>query len=238
MKRFETAFISANLLRIVAVGCLILSTWGLIAGPAAAQWAKTPSGEAIDRYPYPEAAGGVPASSPIPENFVLLDTDSQEKAYVILVDKAAQEVLVYACNGQWRLIRRFPCSTGENNGPKQAAGDKKTPEGIYFCTRHYTQKDLSPIYGTHAFPLDYPNTMDQRAGRGGYAIWIHGTNKALQARDTNGCIVLVDDDIDSRGEGNIDTPDTRGYGNHEQQQDHQSDKTGDTGAASGKVAAF
>jgi murein L,D-transpeptidase YafK len=38
--------------------------------------------------------------------------------------------------------------------------------------------------------------MDRLAGRGGNAIWLHGTNKELMPRDSNGCIVVENDTID------------------------------------------
>ena len=182
-------------LRIAVIVWLLLLSTGMVSS-AAAQRAKEPSGTANHPYQQSLPPAGMAAGQPVPDNFVHLDTDPQEKNHVIIVDKAAQEVLVYAGNGQWRLIRRFPCSTGENKGPKQSDGDKKTPEGIYFCTHHYARKDLTPIYGNHAFPLDYPNALDRQAGKGGDAIWIHGTNKTLQTRDSNGCVVLADDDIE------------------------------------------
>ncbi len=78
---------------------------------------------------------------------------------------------------------------------KQKAGDRKTPEGIYFLKDEYEDQYLSPIYGIKAFPLDYPNLMDKRAGKDGSAIWIHGTNKVLKPMDSNGCIALENSSI-------------------------------------------
>ena len=39
--------------------------------------------------------------------------------------------------------------------------------------------------------------MDRLAGRDGNAIWLHGTNKPLKPRDSNGCIVMENSDIDA-----------------------------------------
>ena len=44
--------------------------------------------------------------------------------------------------------------------------------------------------------MDYPNLLDQIAGRDGNSIWMHGTNKPLKPRDSNGCVALNNSDID------------------------------------------
>jgi murein L,D-transpeptidase YafK len=95
------------------------------------------------------------------------------------------------------LLSEFqvPCSTGEIYGIKQKAGDKKTPEGIYFLNDEYEDKYLSDIYGKKAFPTDYPNFIDKKTGKKGSAIWIHGTNKKLKPMDSNGCIALENSNI-------------------------------------------
>ena len=116
--------------------------------------------------------------------------------YAVLVDKSAQKVFLYHRDNLFSPSKIYPCSTGENEGPKSKQNDRKTPEGIYFFTNSYVKKNLSPIYGARAFPIDYPNTMDKKEGREGYGIWFHGTNKPLKPRDTNGCIVLDNQHID------------------------------------------
>jgi murein L,D-transpeptidase YafK len=114
----------------------------------------------------------------------------------ILVDKSQQRVFVYRKNDLTTPVKTYTCSTGENEGKKARQNDRKTPEGIYFFVNVYEQKDLAPIYGIRAFPLDYPNPMDRREGRDGYGIWFHGLNKPLKPRDTNGCVALENQDID------------------------------------------
>lgn len=116
--------------------------------------------------------------------------------YAILVDKTAQKVYVIHKDHPTRPLRTFTCSTGENAGIKTRKNDRKTPEGIYFVINAYVDKDLAPIYGSRAFPLDYPNPIDKKEGRGGYGIWFHGLDKPLKPRDTNGCIALKNKDID------------------------------------------
>ncbi|MBW2284981.1 MAG: L,D-transpeptidase family protein [Deltaproteobacteria bacterium] len=123
-------------------------------------------------------------------------TRSTLPGHAVLVDKTKQKLFLYAREDAWREVLRFDCSTGENRGPKLKSGDGKTPEGVYFFTHAYDNRELSETYGTRAFPIDYPNLLDKFAGHTGNAIWLHGTNKPLKPRDSNGCIVLANVDID------------------------------------------
>ncbi|OGR26890.1 MAG: hypothetical protein A2277_17670 [Desulfobacterales bacterium RIFOXYA12_FULL_46_15] len=119
-----------------------------------------------------------------------------EDENAILVDKKNQTLfLVRSKAGELMVRYKMPCSTGEMAGVKQKAGDKKTPEGIYFLKDEYEDQYLSPVYGVKAFPLDYPNLMDKRTGKDGSAIWIHGTNKVLKPMDSNGCVALENSSI-------------------------------------------
>lgn len=116
--------------------------------------------------------------------------------HAVLVDKSEQKVLVYRRDNLYEPEKVYRCSTGENDGPKWKKNDRKTPEGIYFFTGSFLQNELAPIYGIMAFPLNYPNDLDKREGKGGHGIWFHGTNKALKPRDSNGCIALENKDIE------------------------------------------
>jgi len=130
----------------------------------------------------------------IPEPLVTIQTDRSIE-YAILVEKNTQKMLIYSFDQSFREVASFNCSTGEMDGSKSQSGDRKTPEGVYFFTQSFTKRDLTPIYGTRAFPIDYPNYLDRFAGKNGSAIWVHGTNKALKPKDTNGCIAMVNSDI-------------------------------------------
>ncbi len=116
--------------------------------------------------------------------------------YAVLVDKSRHKVMVYRRDNLYKPYKVYDCSTGENGGPKQKQNDRKTPEGIYFFTNFYDGNSLAPIYGTKAIPLDYPNVIDRKDGKGGYGIWFHGTNKELKPNDTNGCVALNNSDIE------------------------------------------
>jgi len=131
----------------------------------------------------------------IPDVFVALPSGGRP-AHAILVEKSTQQLTAYAFDGSYRQIFRCKSSTGEASGPKRLAGDRKTPEGVYLFTKMHEKRDLSATYGNRAYPTDYPNVVDRLAGRTGNAIWMHGTNKPLRERDSNGCIVLENADID------------------------------------------
>ena len=130
----------------------------------------------------------------VPSVFLKWPDDGPEHA--IIVDKSLQKIYIYKKGSPPVIVKTYHCSTGENEGPKTEQDDKKTPEGIYYITKSFVERELSPVYGVRAFPLDYPNSLDLKEGRQGYGIWFHGTNKPLKPNDTNGCIALENGDID------------------------------------------
>ncbi len=131
----------------------------------------------------------------IPDTLVSFE-HSEYVQYAVLVEKETQHLILYAYDGSLKKVFEMNCSTGEVPGSKLRSGDKKTPEGVYFFTDQYEKKYLSPIYGSRAFPIDYPNPIDIVKGKNGNSIWLHGTNKPIKARDSNGCVALADNDID------------------------------------------
>ena len=126
----------------------------------------------------------------------LLKWQENGSPYAVLVEKSTQKVFLYHRDDLFTPFRVYKASTGENDGPKSRINDRKTPEGIYFFTSTFSAKDLSPIYGTRALPIDYPNPLDKREGRGGYGIWFHGSDKPLKPKDSNGCVALDNHNID------------------------------------------
>jgi len=132
------------------------------------------------------------AENTLPESIISLPKNEN----AIIVEKETQMLSVYSLE-DGKIESRFTarCSTGEAFGPKKKAGDKKTPEGVYFLIDEYEDQYLTPIYGKKAFPSDYPNFFDQRQGKDGSAIWIHGTDKVLKSMDSNGCIALENNNI-------------------------------------------
>ena len=121
--------------------------------------------------------------------------DAGGRNSILIVDKQGQTASLWSWDNQWRTLGQWPCSTGKRPGRKEIEGDLKTPEGIYFVTQQVPGRYLSETYGTRALPLDYPNWPDRMAGRGGTSIWLHGTNKSLKPKDSNGCVVFKNKSI-------------------------------------------
>lgn len=113
---------------------------------------------------------------------------------LFLVDKSRQRVMVLRYLGEMTLDYEFPCSTGAQPGNKEAAGDERTPEGIYFTTHRFEDRKIT-IFGDRAIHLNYPNPFDQVDQRQGNGIFIHGTNQRLRPRGSNGCVVLQNEDL-------------------------------------------
>lgn len=113
---------------------------------------------------------------------------------LVVVDKSRQRVYVFRYLGRLMLEYEFPCATGERDGNKLAAGDERTPEGVYFITHRYQDRRIT-IFGDRALHINYPNACDVNEGRNGDGIYIHGTNKELKPRSSNGCITLANEDL-------------------------------------------
>lgn len=130
----------------------------------------------------------------------LLQLDSQIK-HAIVVDKKSHRLYLYGWDQEQnrpRLIRNFYVSTGKLEGNKNLRGDLRTPEGVYFITRHIPDSELPDKYGVGAYPMNYPNEWDRRLGKTGYGIWLHGTETAFYSRpplDSEGCVVLPNIDL-------------------------------------------
>lgn len=133
----------------------------------------------------------------LPRALLSLD-DEVESA--LLVDKRNHRLYVYEreADGTPRLLQDFYVSTGKANGNKKLSGDLRTPEGVYFITRHIPGNKLPDLYGVSAYPMNYPNEWDQHLGKTGYGIWLHGTKAAYYSRpplDSEGCVVLPNIDL-------------------------------------------
>jgi murein L,D-transpeptidase YafK len=139
------------------------------------------------------AASDLPAFRAVPEVLVHMDAEADDHpgmSFALIVDKSRQQARLYHFDGYWQMVAKWACSTGKLAGPKQREGDRRTPEGVYFVTRDVAGRYLSGTYGTRALTLDYPNLLDAHLSHSGSAIWLHGTNKPLRDRDSNGCIVF------------------------------------------------
>ncbi len=136
-----------------------------------------------------------PQGKLIPDSLISLGSENGH-ACAILVEKDSQSLMVYEYKDTFSLKYKFPCSTGDGAGRKEKSGDRKTPEGVYFLTKAFEKRYLSATYGNRAFVMDYPNLLDRKFNRGGNNIWLHGSNKPIKSRDSNGCVVMANDDLE------------------------------------------
>jgi murein L,D-transpeptidase YafK len=131
----------------------------------------------------------------IPDIFV--SAPEKDTSYFILVEKNSQTLYLYSYDGSsYEQILNTRCSTGKVKGAKVFQGDQKTPEGIYFFDHKYEAKQLAAIYGDGAFSMDFPNSLDRFLQIGGSSIWLHGANKEIKPRDSNGCVVVDNNILD------------------------------------------
>lgn len=124
------------------------------------------------------------------------------KSTAVVVDKFARKCYLYQAG---KLKHQFTVELGPNwIGDKNYKGDKKTPEGLYRVTAVKNSKQTK-FY--KALLINYPNVEDQirfkanknnlpRFAKIGNLIEIHG-NGGKQGDWTDGCIALVDSDIDT-----------------------------------------
>lgn len=104
-------------------------------------------------------------------------------------------------NGRFLLVSTMKTSIGLQGYGKSIEGDNKTPVGVYRITSHLTPEQLDDFYGHAAYPVNYPNAWDRLNKRTGYGIWLHAEPMGLKEKtrpllDSNGCIVLSNNDID------------------------------------------
>ncbi|WP_432738179.1 L,D-transpeptidase Cds6 family protein [Maridesulfovibrio sp. FT414] len=125
----------------------------------------------------------------------VLESTALLPEFMVAVDKGSQKLHMLVHQSPLHAEVSFSCATGQASGDKVSEGDLKTPEGVYFTTGKRTGLTDFELYGTMAFPLDFPNPVDRIKGKTGYGIWIHGRGKKLLPRDTKGCVALVNEDI-------------------------------------------
>ena len=97
-----------------------------------------------------------------------------------------------------QLIADHFVTIGKNGSYKRFEGDEKTPVGVYFVTSWIPGNTLPDLYGEGAFPVNYPNLWDERLGRTGSGIWIHGIPHDQQTRaprSSRGCLSLNNRDL-------------------------------------------
>lgn len=149
--------------------------------------------EALARWQYHK----LPADrDKIPASLIQL---ASKQDHVIVVDSSRSRLFLFRNqDGVPILIKDFYVTIGKNGTGKYIEGDQKTPVGVYFVTGFINPEELPDLYGDGAYPIDYPNAWDQRHGRTGYGIWLHGTPSSTYSRpprDSNGCVIVSNQDL-------------------------------------------
>jgi murein L,D-transpeptidase YafK len=124
--------------------------------------------------------------------------DATQK-YVLVVDASRSTLFVYQnVNGEPRYVTDFYVTIGKLGTRKVVEGDQRTPIGVYFVESDLSKTQLPDMYGSGAFPLNYPNEWDERNNRTGSGIWLHGSPSDTYSRPplaSNGCVVLTNEDL-------------------------------------------
>lgn len=140
-----------------------------------------------------------PALSGQVPSYLLQMAPEQKSAMV--VDTQKSRLYVYENDGgRPRFVADYYITHGKFGSDKMREGDKKTPVGVYHVTADLSAKKLGDLYGTGAFPINYPNEWDKRRGRNGHGIWLHGTPSDTFSRPpkaSDGCVVLANVDFDA-----------------------------------------
>jgi len=115
--------------------------------------------------------------------------------HLLLCEKSSKMLhLIRSEPGGLFIIKSFSCMVGSNNGDKREVGDLATPEGIYFLVSFLSS--LPEKYGIGAFPLNYLNLLDQKEGKKGSGIWLHGFPDHMERPlSSEGCVVVRDEDL-------------------------------------------
>ena len=121
-----------------------------------------------------------------------------EQTHVIVVDTVKSRLYVYKnADNKLQYVADYYATIGRNGAGKQVQGDKRTPLGVYFAGKKLTQP-LADMYGSGAYPLNYPNELDQHQNKSGSGIWLHGTPTNTYSRPpraSDGCVVLSNPDL-------------------------------------------
>ena len=124
-----------------------------------------------------------------------------DQEHAIVVDTQKSRLYLYRNDkGRPRFVADYYISQGKLGADKMREGDKRTPIGVYHVTSSLSPKKLADLYGSGAFPINYPNEWDRRQGRNGHGIWLHGTPSDTFSRPpkaSDGCVVLSNVDLNA-----------------------------------------
>ena len=128
----------------------------------------------------------------------LVHTGEAER--VLVADMNQARLYLYDTSGAYpKRMSDYYLSVGSQGVGKEVEGDNRTPIGVYKVTQYIDDSALPDLYGSGAFPVNYPNRYDRLKGRTGYGIWLHGTPSDTVARapwSSEGCFVLSNEDFE------------------------------------------
>jgi murein L,D-transpeptidase YafK len=125
---------------------------------------------------------------------------SAGQSHLIVVDTAKSRLFLYKkIDDGLQYVADYYVTIGKNGANKQVEGDKRTPLGLYFASGKLNRQ-LDDFYGDGAYPLNYPNELDQHQKKNGSGIWLHGTPTSTYSRPpraSDGCVVLSNPDLNA-----------------------------------------
>lgn len=121
------------------------------------------------------------------------------RKHVMVVDLSKARLYLFENTaGRLRIVLQHYAAMGRNGAGKSSKGDLRTPIGIYTINGFLKDDGLPEMYGAGAFPLSYPNRWDQKLGRSGSGIWLHGVPRDTYSRaprSSEGCVTMANDDL-------------------------------------------
>ncbi|AXQ31417.1 hypothetical protein D0B54_23235 [Solimonas sp. K1W22B-7] len=138
----------------------------------------------------------VPPEGSVP-NAVLQLPDSHR--HLLVTDLQRARLYVFENQGgKLKLLRHHYAAMGKNGAGKEARGDNRTPIGVYHITGWLRDENLPEMYGSGAWPTNYPNPWDVFKRRTGHGIWLHGVPRDTESRaprSSEGCVTMANDDL-------------------------------------------
>lgn len=138
-----------------------------------------------------------PPAGTVPSQFLAL---SPRNRHAIAVDSSRSRLYLFEnTDAGLKLLSDYYISVGKAGTSKSTEGDQRTPLGVYYVTSNLDPKSLKDFYGSGALPINYPNILDNKRGKTGSGIWLHGTPPGQFSRapqSTDGCVVLANPDLE------------------------------------------
>jgi len=134
-----------------------------------------------------------------PRQILNLSSDERVTTNALLADKSQRELSVvdFKSFSEGVVKEKYNIDIGKNNGDKKKRNDARTPEGIYLLLDKKSPPEIPfQLYGSMAFPTNYPNYFDKFENKTGSGIWLHSVpDKVPLTRGSKGCVVLRNNDI-------------------------------------------